>query len=114
MVERLPYIIIFYPVLLFSLSLHEAAHAWMSNRKGDSTARLLGRITLNPVPHMDLLGTVILPLLALSTGAPLFGWGKPVPVDARYLRQPRKDFVWIAVAGPVFRTRTGEVTVAAR
>ncbi|MBI2346700.1 MAG: site-2 protease family protein [Deltaproteobacteria bacterium] len=101
MIERLPYVIIFYPVLLFSLSLHEAAHAWVANRKGDPTARLLGRITLNPVPHMDLMGTVILPLAALLMGAPLFGWGKPVPVDGRYLRQPRRDFLWIAAAGPI-------------
>lgn len=99
--DRLPYVIIFYPILLFSLSLHEAAHAWTSNRKGDPTARLLGRITLNPVPHMDILGTVILPLAALFTGAPLFGWGKPVPVDGRYLKHPRQDFLWIAAAGPI-------------
>ncbi|MBI4365798.1 MAG: site-2 protease family protein [Deltaproteobacteria bacterium] len=101
MIERLPYLVAFYFVLLFSLSVHEAAHAWVSNRKGDPTARLLGRITLNPVPHMDLLGTVILPIAALLTGAPLFGWGKPVPVDARYLANPRRDFLWIAAAGPI-------------
>lgn len=101
MLDRLPYIIIFYPVLLFSLSLHEAAHAWMSNRRGDPTARRLGRITLNPLPHMDWLGTVVLPLIALTTGAPLFGWGKPVPVDARFLWHPRRDLLWIAAAGPI-------------
>lgn len=102
MLERLPYVIIFYPVLLFSLSLHEAAHAWTANRKGDSTARLLGRITLNPVPHMDILGTLVLPLAALfTTGAPLFGWGKPVPVNGHNLCHPRRDFLWIAAAGPI-------------
>lgn len=99
--ERLLELILFYPVFLFSLSLHEAAHAWMANRYGDPTARLLGRITLNPFPHMDLLGTFILPVMGILTGIPLFGWGKPVPVDYRNLPNPRKDAVWIAIIGPI-------------
>lgn len=99
--ERILELILFYPIFLFSLSLHEAAHAWMSNRFGDPTARLLGRITLNPLPHMDLLGTFILPVMGILTGIPLFGWGKPVPVNPRNLRAPRHDGLWIAIVGPI-------------
>ena len=87
-------------VLLFSLTVHEAAHAWTANRLGDSTARRLGRISLNPIVHVDLIGTVVLPLVALSTGAPIIGWAKPVPVDTRQFRHPRRDYVLVAAAGP--------------
>jgi len=87
-------------VLLFSLTVHEAAHAWTANRLGDSTARRLGRISLNPIVHVDLIGTVVLPLVALSTGAPIIGWAKPVPVDPRQLGHPRRDYVLVAAAGP--------------
>jgi Zn-dependent protease len=88
-------------VLVCSLSFHEAAHAWMADRLGDPTARNLGRLTLNPLAHVDWIGTVLFPLVAMSTGAPLIGWAKPVPVDFRYLRSPRRDFALVAVAGPV-------------
>jgi Zn-dependent protease len=88
-------------VLIGSLTFHEAAHAWTANRLGDSTARLLGRLSLNPVVHIDLIGTIVFPLLALMTGIPLIGWAKPVPVDMRNLRQPRRDFAVVALAGPV-------------
>lgn len=94
-------IFIFYPLLLFCLSVHESAHAWTANKFGDSTAKLLGRITLNPIPHMDLVGTVFLPLIALWTGTSLFGWGKPVPIDPRQFKNPRKDSLWVAAAGPI-------------
>jgi Zn-dependent protease len=87
-------------VLLFSLTVHESAHAWTANRLGDPTARDLGRISLNPVVHADLIGTVVFPLLALLGGVPLIGWAKPVPVDVRRLRQPRRDYVLVAAAGP--------------
>jgi Zn-dependent protease len=87
-------------VLLFSLTVHEMAHAWTADRLGDSTARLLGRVSLNPIVHADLIGTVLVPLLALTSGAPLLGWAKPVPVDSRKLRNPRRDFVLVAAAGP--------------
>jgi Zn-dependent protease len=86
--------------LLLSLTLHEAAHAWSADRLGDPTARLLGRISLNPLVHIDLVGTVLLPLVAIATGAPLIGWAKPVPVDTRRLGHPRRDFVLVAAAGP--------------
>jgi len=88
-------------ILLFSLSVHEAAHAWTANRLGDPTARQLGRITLNPIAHIDWIGTVLFPLIALLSHVPLLGWAKPVPVNPRNFRAPRRDFGLVAVAGPV-------------
>jgi Zn-dependent protease len=87
-------------VLLFSLTVHEAAHAWTANRLGDPTARHLGRISLNPAVHIDPVGTVLLPLVALMTGAPLIGWAKPVPVTVRHLKRYPRDFMLVAAAGP--------------
>jgi Zn-dependent protease len=88
-------------VLILSLSFHEAAHAWTADRLGDPTARLLGRLTLNPLSHIDWIGTVLFPLLALYSGMPLIGWAKPVPVNWHNLRSPRRDFAVVALAGPV-------------
>jgi Zn-dependent protease len=88
-------------VLIFSLSFHEAAHAWAATRLGDPTARQLGRLTLNPLAHIDWIGTVLFPLIASMSGIPLIGWAKPVPVDMRNLRHPRRDFALVALAGPV-------------
>ena len=87
-------------VLLFSLTVHESAHAWTADRLGDPTSRILGRISLNPLVHIDLVGTVVLPLVAILTGAPIIGWAKPVPVDTDRLRRGRRDFVLVAGAGP--------------
>ena len=87
-------------VLLFSLTIHEMAHAFTADRLGDPTARLLGRISLNPMVHADPIGTILFPLIALVTGAPLIGWAKPVPVDVRNLRHHRRDFILVAAAGP--------------
>jgi Zn-dependent protease len=87
-------------VLVFSLSVHEAAHAWTAYRLGDNTARDLGRISLNPLVHIDPIGTILLPVMAYITHAPLLGWAKPVPVRTRGLRNPRRDMVLIAAAGP--------------
>jgi len=91
-----------FAVLLFSLSLHECAHAWMANRLGDPTARMLGRVTLNPIKHIDILGTVILPLimLFLNTGF-LFGWAKPTPVSQRNFKNITRDDILTTLAGPV-------------
>lgn len=94
-------ILISFVVLLLSLTVHEAAHAWMADRLGDPTARLLGRLSLNPAVHADLVGTVLFPLIAMVTGLPLIGWAKPVPVNMRHLRSPRRDFAIVALAGPV-------------
>jgi Zn-dependent protease len=90
-----------FAVLLFSLSLHEAAHAWMANRLGDPTARMLGRITLNPIKHIDPLGTVILPaiMLFLNPGF-LFGWAKPTPVTTANFKNLTRDDILTTIAGP--------------
>lgn len=101
MENKLFAIFVFYPLMLFCLSFHESAHAWMANKLGDSTARLLGRISLNPIVHMDMIGTVVLPLLSLLTGASLFGWGKPVPVNPYHFKDSRRGSLWVAAAGPV-------------
>jgi Zn-dependent protease len=88
-------------VLLFSLTVHETAHAWTADRLGDPTARLLGRVSLNPIVHADLIGTVVFPLLAIIGNVPLIGWAKPVPVNVRRLRHQRRDYVFVAAAGPL-------------
>jgi Zn-dependent protease len=93
--------VILFGILIASLSFHEAAHAWTANRLGDPTARLLGRLTLNPIKHIDLIGTIVFPLVALTYNIPLIGWAKPVPVDMRNLRSPRRDFAVVALAGPL-------------
>ena len=87
-------------VLLFSLTVHETAHAWTADRLGDPTARLLGRVSLNPVVHADPIGTVLFPLLSMIGGLPLIGWAKPVPVNVSRLRRARADYVLVAAAGP--------------
>ena len=94
-------VVLGYVCLLFSLCVHEAAHAFMANLRGDPTGRLLGRMTLNPAAHIDPMGTVALPLIMMMTGIPfLFGWAKPVPFNPLNLRNMRRDPVWIALAGP--------------
>ena len=87
-------------VLLFSLTVHEMAHAWTASRLGDPTARRLGRVSLNPLVHADLVGTVLFPLLAIVGNLPLIGWAKPVPVNVRNLKNGRRDYVLVAAAGP--------------
>ncbi|MGH9643362.1 MAG: site-2 protease family protein [Terriglobales bacterium] len=86
---------------LFAISVHESAHAWTASRCGDPTARMLGRITLNPIRHIDLFGTIILPLIAAISGIPLLGWAKPTPVDPRNFKRPVLDDILTSVAGPV-------------
>jgi Zn-dependent protease len=88
-------------VLIASLSLHEAAHAWSADRLGDNTARLLGRVSFNPLVHIDPIGTVVFPLIAMVSGVPLLGWAKPVPVNLRNLGAGwRQKHMLIAAAGP--------------
>ena len=87
-------IVLLIPALIFSLSFHEFAHAWMAFRLGDDTAAKLGRLTLNPMAHLDPVGSIALLLMG-------FGWAKPVPVDVRYLRNPKEDMVKVAAAGPI-------------
>ena len=99
-------LISFFTILLFSLCFHEFAHGFVAKLRGDNTAETMGRLTMNPVAHMDMTGTVMLPILTIvfnSMGAhlPLFGWAKPVPVNGRNLKNPRTDMFWIALAGPM-------------
>jgi Zn-dependent protease len=98
---------------LFAISVHESAHAWMANRCGDPTARMLGRITLNPIKHIDLFGTVILPLAALLAHMPLLGWAKPTPVDPRNFSSPVRDDILTSIVGPIsnFVVATGATAV---
>jgi Zn-dependent protease len=87
--------------VLFAITLHEVAHGWVASKFGDQTARLAGRLTINPLKHIDIMGTIVVPLLMLAFGGFIFGWAKPVPVDARNLHNPRYNMVIVALAGPV-------------
>lgn len=91
---------VFFPIFLFSICFHEMAHGYMAKWKGDKTAQMMGRLTLNPFAHADLMGTVIFPIFGLLTGF-FFGWAKPVPINERNLKNPKKDVFWIALAGPM-------------
>jgi len=86
--------------ILFAITLHEAAHGYVARHFGDMTAYQQGRISLNPMRHIDPVGTVLLPILTLVLGGVLFGWAKPVPVNFGALRNPKKDMLWVAIAGP--------------
>ncbi|MDQ6976841.1 MAG: site-2 protease family protein [Ghiorsea sp.] len=89
-----------FPVLLASV-LHEYAHGWVADKLGDDTARWMGRLTLNPISHIDPFGTILIPLALLVMGAPfLFGYAKPVPINFNKLRNPKRDMIWVALAGP--------------
>lgn len=89
------------PVLL-AVVLHEVAHGWVADRLGDDTARWMGRLTLNPIKHIDPIGTIGIPLLLIVVGSPfLFGYAKPVPINFNKLHRPKQDMVWVALAGPV-------------
>jgi len=93
---------VYYVPFLFALCFHEFAHGWMAKKRGDNTAEMMGRLTMNPIVHMDMLGTLVLPLMAIIFSTPIFfGWAKPVPVNARNLKNPRKDMFWVALAGPL-------------
>ncbi|AFY01633.1 site-2 protease family protein [Bdellovibrio bacteriovorus] len=93
---------VYFIPFLFALCFHEFAHGWVARLRGDNTAEQMGRLTLNPVAHMDLVGTLILPIAAIAFSSPIFfGWAKPVPVNSRNLKNPRVDMFWIALAGPL-------------
>ncbi len=93
-------IVVSIAIVLLSLTVHEAAHAWSADRLGDPTARRLGRVSLNPLVHIDLVGTVLLPLIAAVSNFPIIGWAKPVPVNTSRLGHPRRDYMIVAAAGP--------------
>ncbi len=107
------YVGINYVTLLFALCFHEFAHGWVAKKRGDRTAELLGRLTLNPVAHADLIGTVVLPLMGMifQPAFFLFGWAKPVPVSERNLKNPRADLFWIAAAGPLSNLILGSLGI---
>jgi Zn-dependent protease len=98
---------------LFAISVHESAHAWMANLRGDPTARMLGRVSLNPIRHIDLFGTVLLPAIAMFAHLPVIGWAKPTPVDPRNFKNPVLDDILTSVVGPIsnFVVATGAVLI---
>ena len=103
MSDLLRTILVYALPVVFAITLHEAAHGYVARMFGDTTAYMMGRITLNPLKHIDVVGTVVIPLLLLAVtgGRFLFGWAKPVPVNFNNLRNPKRDMLWVAAAGPV-------------
>ena len=99
MLQKLQEISIYAIPTLLAIILHEVAHGWVADKLGDSTARYSGRLTLNPAAHIDLFGTIILPLVLLISGGFIFGYAKPVPINPYNLRNPRQDIIWISLAG---------------
>ncbi|MBS1806792.1 MAG: site-2 protease family protein [Acidobacteria bacterium] len=95
------FIPIWFVIFLLSLSIHEAAHAWVAEKFGDPTGRYAGRVTLNPLAHIDMFGTIIFPLVSLFTGAMFFGWAKPVPVDLSQMKDRKLGDICVSLAGPV-------------
>ena len=100
--ELIQTVLIYALPVLFAITLHEAAHGYVARHFGDHTAAMMGRITLNPIKHIDPIGTVLMPLLLYfaTSGAFLFGYAKPVPVRFDQLRHPKRDMIWVALAGP--------------
>src|ERR1700682_3199102 len=100
---------------LFAISVHESAHAWMANLRGDPTARMLGRVSLNPIRHIDPIGTLLLPAIAMFTHLPVLGWAKPTPVDPRNFKNPVLDDILTSIVGPIsnFVVATGAVLILA-
>jgi Zn-dependent protease len=94
-------IILWIVPLIFAITVHETAHGWVASQCGDPTAKLLGRLTLNPFKHIDPIGTIIVPAILLFLGGFIFGWAKPVPITWRNLRNPRRDMALVAAAGPL-------------
>jgi len=94
-------VIVYALPILFAITVHEVAHGWVASKLGDKTALMLGRLTLNPLKHIDLIGTVIIPLILLFLGGFIFGWAKPVPVNPNNLKKPRRDMALVAIAGPI-------------
>lgn len=92
---------LFFLPFLFALCFHEFAHGFVAKLRGDNTAEIMGRLTMNPLAHIDWVGTVGLPIVAIITGLPVFGWAKPVPVNPRNLKDPKNDMFWVALAGPM-------------
>ena len=103
MAQTLETIVLWAVPVVFAITLHEAAHGYVAKRFGDRTAEMLGRITLNPLRHIDLIGTIVVPAMLYLTAGPqyIFGWAKPVPVNFGNLHHPKRDMLWVAAAGPL-------------
>ena len=99
--ELLFQFLFFLPMMLMSLTVHEVAHGWIAYHYGDPTAKLMGRLRLNPIAHIDPFGTIFLPVLLILVGAVPLGWAKPVPVNFSNLRNPKRQIIWVAAAGPL-------------
>ena len=100
LIKILTNIVIWAPPVLLAVTLHEVGHGYMAYRHGDPTAKQLGRLTINPIKHVDLMGTIIVPIAMMILTPFVFGWAKPVPINAARLNNPRRDMIWVAIAGP--------------
>ena len=109
----IPSLLLAFAVVLASLTVHEWAHAWTADRLGDPTARMLGRVSFNPMVHIDVLGTIVLPLISMFSGLPILGWAKPVPVNVSRLGHPKRDFMIVAAAGPASNLIMAAIAAAA-
>jgi Zn-dependent protease len=107
--DNLALLALLVPVLVFSMALHELAHAYMANRLGDPTARMLGRLTANPLKHIDPMGTAMFAITYLTSGF-MFGWAKPIPVQPRFFNRPHRDMAIVAIAGPIVNIVIAYVT----
>ena len=94
-------VVLLVPIFLFSLCVHEFSHALIAVRRGDETPRLAGRLSMHPMAHADILGTLLLPIFCIYFNVPFFGWAKPVPINPSHLRNPRRDVIWVTLAGPL-------------
>ena len=101
LLETLQTIFVYAIPILFGVTVHEVAYGWIASKLGDSTAKMMGRLTLNPLKHIDLIGTIIVPIILVIAGGFIFGWAKPVPVNWQNLRHPRRDGALVAIAGPL-------------
>ncbi|MDD5073306.1 MAG: site-2 protease family protein [Candidatus Omnitrophica bacterium] len=107
-------LVIIIPIFLFAMIIHEIAHGWVAYKLGDPTAKFSGRLTLNPVSHIDPIGTILLPITLMIMGSPVvFGWAKPVPINFMGLRNPKKDIAWVGAAGPLANVMLAFALVAA-
>lgn len=94
-------IIIYLLPLVFAITVHEASHAFVADKYGDNTAKVMGRLSLNPLRHIDPVGTILFPIIGIALGGFIFGWAKPIPINYAKLHDPKKNILWIALAGPV-------------
>jgi len=100
MIPLIQQILIYAIPILFAITVHEVAHGWVASKLGDQTAKMMGRLTLNPIKHIDPMGTILVPAICVYIGGFIFGWARPVPVNWRNLDNPKRDMAWVAAAGP--------------